>query len=138
VSVPEWVLLAFAGWTLLLLTATVGVYRWGLVFMRRAKIADFRADDVRGADWYRRAMRAHANCIENLPVYAAIVFLLSVRGLTSSVLDLLAIALLVGRILQSTIHVALPETSFSVAVRFSFFSVQIASMLTMGIMVAAA
>ena len=72
-TIPVWVLLLFAGWTLATLLATVGVYRWSRILTGRAALSEFRADEQHGSDWYRRAMRAHANCVENLPVYAAIV-----------------------------------------------------------------
>lgn len=68
-SIPVWVLLAFAVWTMLVLMLTVGIYRWGLIFTGRAEVKEFRADRVEGSDWYRRSMRAHLNCVENLPVY---------------------------------------------------------------------
>ncbi len=77
-SVPVWSLLGFAAWTVILLLGTVGVYRWTRILTGRVPIRDFRADQVVGEDWYRRAMRAHANCIENLPVFGAIVFALYV------------------------------------------------------------
>ena len=75
-TVPIWSLLGFAAWTLLLLLLTIGVYRWFRVLTGRAGISEFRADQVEGQDWYKRAMRAHANCIENLPVFVVIVFAL--------------------------------------------------------------
>ncbi len=31
-SIPVWVLLAFAVWSMLILILTVGIYRWGLIF----------------------------------------------------------------------------------------------------------
>ncbi len=65
--IPVWVLLGFAAWTLLLLFATVGVYRWSRILTGRTAIATWRADESQGSEWYRRAMRAHMNCIENLP-----------------------------------------------------------------------
>src|SRR5262245_42499234 len=76
VSVPVWMLLGFAAWTVLLLIATVGTYRWGRILTGTAHIASFRADQIEGAGWYQRGTRAHANCIENLPVFAAIVLAL--------------------------------------------------------------
>ena len=75
-TVPVWMLLGFAAWTVILLSATVGVYRWCRILTGRVQIRDFRADQVEGEDWYRRAMRAHANCVENLPVFGAIVLAL--------------------------------------------------------------
>ena len=71
--IPMWALLGFAAWTVLLLLSTIGVYRWSRILTGRVQIRDFRADQVEGDEWYRRAMRAHANCIENLPVFGVIV-----------------------------------------------------------------
>lgn len=59
--VPVWMLLGFAAWTVLLLVATVGVYRWSLILTRGVPIASFRADQPEGADRYKRALRAHAD-----------------------------------------------------------------------------
>ena len=63
-------LLGFAAWTLLLLSATVGVYRWSRILTGRAGAGAFQADNIQGEEWYKRAMRAHANCMENLPCSA--------------------------------------------------------------------
>ncbi|TJY62034.1 MAPEG family protein [Sinimarinibacterium sp. CAU 1509] len=124
-SVPVWSVFGFALWTLLLLLLTVGVYRWSHILSGRIAIRHFRADRIEGADWYRRAMRAHANCVENLPVFGAIVFALNQSGLHGHVLDIAAVAILPARITQSLIHVVLPETNFSTSLRFSFFLLQI-------------
>ena len=67
-SIPIWMLLGFATWTLLLLMAFVGVYRWVNILLWKAPIASFRSDQLEGAEsWYKRGTRAHANCVENLP-----------------------------------------------------------------------
>jgi uncharacterized MAPEG superfamily protein len=86
-SIPVWVLLAFAVWSMLVLT--VGTYRWGLIFAGRVQVKEFRADQIEGSDRYRRAMRAHLNCLENLPIYGAIVLVIVVSGARSSALRLL-------------------------------------------------
>jgi hypothetical protein len=79
-TIPVWVLLGFAAWTLLTLFTTIGVYRWTRILTGRAAIAEWRADEVQGSEWYRRALRAHMNCVENLPVYTAtVVVLLALR-----------------------------------------------------------
>ena len=77
-TVPVGMLLGFAAWTLLLLVITVGIYRWSLILTRTAAIASFPADAIEGAGWYQRGTRAHANCIENLPVFGAIVIALQI------------------------------------------------------------
>lgn len=132
-TTPQWALLAFALWTLLLLAGTVGVYRWRKILSGQARANEFPADHPHGEDWYRRAMRAHANCVENLPVFAALVLLLYVRGLDTALLDNLALAVVTGRVMQSLVHVALTETPAAVMVRFVFFFIQIAAMAWIGV-----
>jgi uncharacterized MAPEG superfamily protein len=129
VKVPVWTLLGFATWTLLLLFATVGVYRWSRILIGREPIASFRGDGVQGADWYRRAMRAHANCVENLPVFGAIVFALYVGGVGGPLVNQLCIAVLVIRVLHSLWHVAVPQNDAAAAVRFLLYFAQIVCFL---------
>jgi uncharacterized MAPEG superfamily protein len=133
--VPVWVLLSYAGWTLMTLLATVGIYRWSRILTGQAKITDFPADIPHGEEWYRRAMRAHANCVENLPVYGAIVVAIVATGISSSTLDLLAVVLLIARIFQTVVHIALKQTTVASSIRFGFFFVQIICMVAMGTIV---
>ena len=128
-TVPVWMLVGFAAWTVLLLLATVGVYRWSRILTGRVAIRNFRADQIEGADWYKRAMRAHANCVENLPVFAAIVFGLHVGNVAGGLVNKLAVVVLVARILQSLVHVCFVQTNTATSVRFGFFFVQIVSFL---------
>ncbi len=134
-TVPVWMLLGFATWTILLLLATVSVYRWSRILTGRVPIRDFRADQVEGEDWYRRAMRAHANCVENLPVFGAIVFALYVSGVKSPAANAVAVIILVARIIQSLVHVCLVQTNIAVSVRFGFFFVQIVGFLWLVVIV---
>jgi len=126
---PVWMLVGFAVWTVLLLLATVGVYRWSRILTGRVAIREFRADQIEGADWYKRAMRAHANCVENLPVFGAIVFGLYVGNVGSALVNAVAVAVLVARIMQSLVHVCFVQTDIVTSVRFGFFFVQIVSFL---------
>jgi len=128
-TLPVWMLVGFATWTVLLLLATVGVYRWSRILTGRVAIRNFRADQIEGADWYKRAMRAHANCVENLPVFAAIVFGLHVGNVAGGLVNKLAVVVLVARILQSLVHVCFVQTNTATSVRFGFFFVQIVSFL---------
>ena len=123
-TVPIWMLLGFAAWTLLLLLLTIGVYRWFRVLTGRAGISEFRSDQVDGQDWYKRAMRAHANCIENLPVFGAIVFALHVGNVTGPLVNTLAAVILAARVVQSSVHVGFVQTNSVVSIRFSFFFIQ--------------
>ena len=130
-TTPIWMLLGFAAWTILLLAATIGVYRWALIFAGRMPINGFRAEQPEGADWYKRAMRAHANCIENLPVFGAIVFALHVSGAGGPLVDYASTGVLAARVMQSLVHVCLPQTSPVVAARFSFLMVQLVCFATL-------
>lgn len=130
-TIPVWMLLGFAAWTVLLLSFTIGVYRWRRILTGRGSIAEFRADQVEGEDWYRRSMRAHANCIENLPVFGAVVFALHAAGVDSALANYLSIAVLVARVIQSSVHVSFVQTNRVVSVRFSFFTVQLVSLLAL-------
>ncbi|MFI8011941.1 MAPEG family protein [Acinetobacter sp. ABJ_C4_1] len=132
-NIPTWILLAFAGWTLLILFSTVGVYRWSRILTGRATISEWQAGQPQGSDWYQRAMAAHRNCIENLPVFAAIVIAINHFELYRPVLDSLAIGVLVARIAQSLIHICLVQSDRVATWRFIFFFTQIIAMIWMGI-----
>jgi uncharacterized MAPEG superfamily protein len=130
-TTPQWTVVAFAAWTLIVLIFGVGTRRWYLILSREAAIASFPADTPHGSPAYRRAMRAHANCVENLPVYGAIVLVAEIARLVPAHMDTLALVVMACRIMQSTIHVLLPETNSTVTVRFTFFLAQIAVMIWM-------
>ena len=130
-TTPMWMLLGFAAWTLLLLMATVGTYRWIEILRGRKRIGAFRSDQLEGEDWYRRSVRAHANCIENLPVFGVIVAALYASGVSGPAVDRLSMAVLAARVVQSTVHVAHAQTDAFVSVRFCFFCVQLVAFLAL-------
>lgn len=90
-----------------------------------SEVGSFRADPIEEADWHKRGTRAHANCIENLPVFGAIVMALHVGHITGFWVDAFSVAILVGRILQSTVHICFVQTNTAVSFRFSFLCVQL-------------
>ena len=128
-------LLGFATWTLLLLAATVGVHRWRLILTKRAPINGFPADAPVGPGWYQRATRAHLNCIENLPVYGAVVLVATLTGRHGRLLDALSVAVLGARVCQTLVHVSFVQTERAVTIRFSLFTVQLVAMLWMALLV---
>lgn len=132
VPVYLWVLLAFAGWTLLVLIGSVGVYRWSRILTGRQEMRTFRSDRAEGADWYRRAMNAHRNCVENIGVFAAIALVAWVAGLRGGTIDTLAVVLMTARVAQSVTHIGFVETNLAVAIRFAFFFVQVFCFAAMG------
>lgn len=131
-SIPIWTLLGFAAWTLLTLIANVGVYRWSHILTGRASLNEWRADQRQGSERYQRAMRAHQNCIENLSVYTAIIIVLIASETAGTVIDALAITILVARIFHTLIHIGPEQTNLVAGIRFAFFSVQIICMIAMG------
>ena len=137
-TVPVWMLLGFSTWTALLLLVTVGTYRWVRIFTGREAIRNFPADAAGGEDWYKRATRAHANCIENLPVFGAIVFGLYAGNVTGALVDALAVTVLVARVFQSTVHVCFVHTNAVASWRFGFFFVQFICFLWLTGIIAAA
>lgn len=134
-TTPVWMLLGFAIWTVLLLLVTVGVYRWTRILTGRVPIREFRADQVEGKDWYKRAMRAHANCVENLPVFAVIVFALHVSGTGGVLVDDLCITIMAARVIQSSIHVSVPQNNTAVSFRFSFYFIQLICFLWLSLII---
>src|SRR6185369_5547764 len=133
-TIPLWTLLGFAAWTLLLLIATVGVYRWSKILFWKVPVASFRSDRLEGAAWYQRGTRAHANCVENLPVFGAIVLVISALGMQGGMIDTLCLLVLAARICQSLVHLSHAQTDAFVTVRFSFFTVQLVCFLALIVM----
>lgn len=71
-------------------------------------------------------MRAHANCIENLPLFTVVVFTLHASGIASAAADAMAGVALAARVCQSLVHISTVQTDRIVTVRFTFFFVQLA------------
>jgi uncharacterized MAPEG superfamily protein len=105
-------------------------------FYRSRADSEWRADEQQGSEWYRRAIRAHMNCVENLPIYTAIVVAMLATSVTSPILDGLAITILVSMICQSSIHLLVEQTNIVAGVRFAFFFGQAICMIAMGILIA--
>src|SRR5262245_3309171 len=129
-SIPVAALLAFALWTITLLDLTIGIVRWGLIFSGKAELKSFPGDEPHGSPFYRRATRAHANCIENLPVFCAIVFAAEASGAHSFTLDALSVAVILARIGQTTTHLS-SGSNTAIAIRFSFLMVQLTAFFWM-------
>ncbi len=86
---------------------------------------------MEGKDWYKRSMRAHANCVENLPVFGAIVLALYASGVSGQLVNLLCISVIVTRVAQSLVHVCFVQGNTAVAFRFTFFFVQVISFVAL-------
>ncbi|HEY6546002.1 MAG TPA: MAPEG family protein [Dokdonella sp.] len=116
-------LTAFIGWTLLLLTL-MEVLRTRLVLARKVPANAFTPDNTNLSPFMQRLARAHANCIENLPVLGGLM-LVAIATDRSAITDPLAFLLLGTRVFQSLVHLA-SLSALAVTIRFVAFSVQLA------------
>ena len=135
-TIPLWVMLGFAAWTLAVLIGSIGLYRWSRILSGRATVAEWRADLTQGSEWYQRAMRAHMNCVENLPVYGAVAIAAALAGVGGRDIDALAITFLAARIGQSLVHITRPQTEPIASLRFALYFVQVVCVASMGVLIA--
>ena len=114
-------LTGFVSWTLLLLLVMEGI-RTKLVITKAVPANGFVPDNANLSPFMQRLARAHANCLEGLPVFGGLMIICLLAG-KSSISDPLAYVLLGARIVQSAIH--LWSTSrLAVSARFTAFCVQ--------------
>lgn len=114
-------LTGFVAWSLLLLVL-MEVLRSKLVLTRAIPANDFRPDNSNLSPFMQRLARAHANCVEGLPIFGGLM-LIAVLADRTSITDPLAYAFLAARILQSLIHLSSLSVT-AVTLRFLAFSVQ--------------
>jgi len=115
------VLTAFVTWSLLLLVLMEGI-RTKLVFTGAVAANAFRPDNANLSPFMQRLTRAHANCVESLPIFGGLMLVAIVAGRTS-VTDPLAFLFLGARIFQSLAHLSSLSVT-AVMLRFSAFAVQ--------------
>lgn len=115
------VLTLFLAWTLLLLVV-MEVLRSYLVVTGRVRSNGFAPDNAGLSPFMQRLARAHANCIESLPVFGGLLVVALVTDRTG-VTDALAPWLLGARVIQSGIHLA-STSVIAVNARFTAFAVQ--------------
>ncbi len=88
------------------------------------KFADWeRAEVNRDPSFMVRAKGAHLNCVENFPLFAAVVVIAALMD-KSPVVDSLAIFILVARVGQSLSHLISTAPAF-VLLRATFFLAQV-------------
>ena len=115
-------LTGFIAWTLLLLIV-MELIRSKMVLAKDMPANGFRPDNANLPPFMQRLARAHANCLEGLPVFGGLM-LVAVASGQSALTDALAPLLLGARIVQSTIHLA-SLSALAVTLRFVAFSVQL-------------
>ncbi|MEZ5646497.1 MAG: MAPEG family protein [Burkholderiaceae bacterium] len=115
-------LLGFIAWTLTLLVIMEGIRSW-LVLTGEVAANGFNPENSNLSPFMQRLARAHANCLEGLPIFGGLLLLAVVAG-RSHITDPLAFVLLAARVIQSSIHVA-SLSAMAVTARFTAFAVQL-------------
>lgn len=116
-------LTGFVSWSLFLLVLMEAI-RAKLVVTKAIPANGFNPDNSNLSPFMQRLARAHANCVEGLPIFGGLMLIAVVAG-RSAVTDPLAYILLAARILQSVIHLG-SLSALAVTLRFSAFAVQLA------------
>jgi len=114
-------LTGFIAWTLALLILMEFI-RTILVVTKRIAANGFSPDNANLSPFMQRLARAHANCLEGLPVFGGLLVVALVTERTA-ITDPLAYVLLAARIVQGCIHLASISPA-AVKARFAAFSVQ--------------
>jgi uncharacterized MAPEG superfamily protein len=118
-------LVCFAAWTLLMALVMVN-HRVYFVLTGQRKINSFTPDGSGVSAFQVRACRVHANCYENLPVFAALVLGAAVAG-KGAITNPLAMVAFYSRVIQSTVHL-ISTSQAAVMIRATFWTVQIVIM----------
>lgn len=114
-------LTGFVAWTLFLLVL-MELIRSKLVLTKEVPANEFRPDNANLSPFMQRLGRAHANCLEGLPIFGGLMLIAVLAG-RSAVTDPLAYTLLGARILQSVVHLGSLSVA-AVTLRFAAFAVQ--------------
>ena len=116
-------LTGFIAWALLLL-ALMEVIRTQLVLRGKVPANGFTPDNANLSPFMQRLARAHANCVESLPVFGGLLLVAIVTG-RASITDPLAGLFLACRVFQSLVHLT-SLSATAVTVRFTAFACQMA------------
>lgn len=108
----------------LLLIILMELLRSRLVVLKRIAINQFKPDNANLSAFMQRLARAHANCIEGLPLFGGLLLVAIATGQTA-VTDPLAYSLLAARGLQASAHLS-SLSILAVFIRAAFFAVQMA------------
>ena len=114
-------LLAFTCWALALLVLMEAI-RSKLVLTGEVAANGFNPENSNLSPFMQRLARAHANCLEGLPIFGGLMVVAILAG-KASLTDPLAYTLVAARVAQSTIHLA-STSSVAVTARFGAFAVQ--------------
>ena len=118
-------LVGYVAWSLFLVIWIVG-YRTGLFLAKKHAANGFDPSGSDVSEFSGRLCRAHANCYENLAIFASLVLLAMATG-NGAITDPLARWVLVARVAQSVTHL-ISTSEIAVTIRVTFFMVQLGIM----------
>ncbi|MBX3635117.1 MAG: MAPEG family protein [Rubrivivax sp.] len=122
-SPTAFALTGFIAWALALLVLMEAI-RGKLVLTKEVPANGFVPDNANLSPFMQRLARAHANCLEGLPIFGGLMLVALVTE-RSAVTDPLALVLLGARLVQSLVHLA-SVSATAVMLRFAAFAVQMA------------
>ena len=99
---PLWGLAIFILWTIAVVILLLAVRMRHL--STGGSVKDFGTPNDDSLLW--RLFRVQSNLVENLPLYLGVVFLLTVRGVSGTAVDLPIVIYIVFRLVHSVIHIA--------------------------------
>lgn len=117
------VLVGLAAWTLFLVVV-MEMLRFRLILTNAIAANGFKPDNSNLSPFMQRIARAHANCVENVPIFG-ILLIVALLANRTGVTDLLAPWLLGARVVQSCFHLASGNLLVT-WLRFIAYAVQIA------------
>lgn len=119
---PMNALLAFAAWTLLLVLLVLS-YRSVKILTGTPADSWTRGKAIADPGWVTRITHAHLNCLENLPIFAALVLVAGVEGKTASIM-VIAQVVFYARVVQTIVHM-IGVSHWLVNIRGTFWIIQI-------------
>lgn len=114
-------LVGFITWAMFLLVLMESI-RSKMVLAKEIAPNGFNPENSNLSPFMQRLARAHANCIEGLPVFGGLMIVALITS-NAAVTDSLAYIFLGARIVQSLIHLV-SLSPMAVTMRFSAFAVQ--------------
>ena len=122
-NVSATVLIGLTAWTLFLLILMETLRSW-LIVTKAIAANEFKPDNSNLSPFMQRLARAHANCVESLPIFS-ILLIVALLTNRAGVTNPLAPWLFAARLVQSCAHLASLSIP-AVWIRFIAFAVQIA------------
>ena len=116
-------LTGFISWALFLLVWMEAI-RSQLVLSGKVPANGFTPDNAGLSPFMQRLARAHANCVEGIPIFGGLLLVAIATG-RGAVTDPLAYAFLACRIIQSLVHLT-SLSATAVKLRFTAFGAQMA------------